>query len=148
MPSAFSISTAGFAFTLRALNYENRKDGNGYDANWIESETTLELTKEGEFSVTKSVSLTAMELADFLEQLSRLDRELTGEATWGHFEGRFVLTIRLDAGRGTIEGYVGDPFFVKLEFCDVAIDQTAVRAAQQSLAAVVREFPVRGNPYT
>ena len=127
---------------LRVQGYEDPAIPGG-DANWLTAEVELTVGTYGTYHARQRVSLYAPDLAAFAGELRALDRDLTGQAELRHLEGELAATIKLEAGKGTLAGYVREHVFVKLSFRDIAIDQTYVREARQQFDALVGAFPVR-----
>jgi hypothetical protein len=100
------------------------------------------------FSARQSISLRTEELEAFRDELRKLDADLSGEAVLVHLEEELGLTVRLKRGRGILSGFVLQHVGPELRFDHIEIDQSFVREALAEIDAVVRDFPVRGDPYT
>jgi hypothetical protein len=133
----------GLRLVLRVQGYENPGIRSGEDANWLTAEVELTVGTYGTYRARQRASLYAPDLAACAGELRALDRDLTGQAQLRHLEGELAATITLDAGKGTLTGYVREHVFVKLSFRDIAIDQTYVREAREQFDALVDAFPVR-----
>jgi hypothetical protein len=133
----------GLRLLLRVQGYEHPGIQSGEDANWLTAEVELTVGTCGTYRATQRASLYAPDLAAFASELRALDRDLTGQAELRHLEGEVCATIKLDAGKATLTGYVREHIFVKLGFRDIAIDQTYVREAREQFDALVDAFPVR-----
>lgn len=139
-----SIRGEGCRLVLRVERYAYPEETAGSDANWLDGEVELTVATGGSYRARERVSLVTDELERFRDQLRSLDADLEGEATLEHLEEQMGLTVRLEAGRGTLAGVVRQPVGAELRFHDVEIDQTSVREALRELDGLVRAFPVRG----
>lgn len=85
------------------------------------------------------------EFERFRDELRALHGRLTGTATLAHTEEQLGLTVRLDAGKGTIQGFLADSTAGRLSLENVEIDQSCVRQWLEQLDEIVKAFPARGG---
>ncbi len=85
------------------------------------------------------------ELQDFVSQLRALADDSTDHATLEHIEERIGLTIALDAGHATVEGFLAEQTAGRLSFRPTAIDRSSLRETLAQLEAIVDAFPARGR---
>lgn len=147
MSATAHIRGDGFELTIRADRYEHPAEATGWDANWVKADLELRCRRLASFDAAFELTLRTEELEAFRDELRVLDRDLTGEATLRHREDDVGVTIRLERGKGTVSGYLQEHLRARLEFEQVQTDQSHVRQTLTELEAVVRAFPVRGDPY-
>ena len=133
----------GFRLLLLVQGYERPDIGSGEDANWLTAEVELTVGTYGTYQARQRASLYAPDLASFARDLQVLDRDLTGRAELRHLEDEIAATVTLDAGKGTLEGYVREHIAAKLSFREIRTDQTYVREAREHFDALVAAFPPR-----
>ncbi len=140
-----ALERDGFRFVLRASRYERPASASDdyHDRNWVYGEVEMTTTRAGRFSATKEVSFLAGELAQFVEELRRLDQDLTGEAVLRHLEAEFDVHIRLNAGRGTLTAAVLGHVQSELSCEEVPINQSYIRLALPDFQSLADAFPVR-----
>ena len=147
MPLEVHLRGEGCSFVLRVHRYENPAVTYGSDANWLSGEVELAVGGAGTFRAKQRVALRTDELHRFRDALRLLDRELTGTATFDHLEEEVGVTLRLDAGKGSLSGFVREHTGPELRFEDVETDQSHVRNALREIEAVVAAFPIRGDAW-
>ncbi len=86
-----------------------------------------------------------VELQRFTDGLRALDRDPTGQATLEHSAQEIGLTIRLDAGNGTLDGFLADSTAGRLSFENIDIDPAFVGQTLEQLDAIINAFPARGT---
>ena len=147
MSATVHIRGEGFELVLHVDRYEFPAETTGPDANWVFADLEVRLRRIASFDVSRELTLRTDQLEAFRDELSALDRQLTGEATLSHLEDEVEVTIRLKRGKGTLSGFVEDHSCARLEFDHIATDQSHVGQTLAEVDAVVRAFPVRGNAY-
>ena len=78
--------------------------GSGWDANWLVCDIELDVGLLGDFRAHHRPSILTVEFERFRDQLRVLDEKLAGTAALEHTEEQVGLTVRLNAGKGTLEG--------------------------------------------
>ncbi len=132
----------GCRLAVRLDRYEPSGLSTGDDANWVSGEVELTVGSIGTFSARHRLSYRTHQLERFRDELRALEHEPTGEATLAHVEEQVGATVRLEAGNGTITGFVREHVGAELRF-EVATDQLLLRQAYLEFDALVRAFPVR-----
>jgi hypothetical protein len=132
---------------LRIDRYAYPAVTTGSDANWLAGEVELTAGETGSFRATHRVALRTDELAEFRDQLRRLERESSGEAYFEHLEEQVGITVRLSAGKRLFSVVVRERVGLELRFQDAAIGESAIRDALAELETVVAAYPVRGHAY-
>jgi hypothetical protein len=116
-----------------------------WDGNWIRAAVEV---KAGGFRVSVDGDLRADELAQFLDQLTRLQESLQGTAEFETMEGWLSIRVIGD-GRGHMEVRCviqDEPGIGNTLNCTLASDQTFTRTTLNQLAAAVQALPVIGRP--
>jgi hypothetical protein len=142
-----AIAGEGFRLVLRVLGYERPAFDTGSDANWVTGEAELTASSTGSFSGRHGVSLRTEELADFRDQLAKVVQNLDGSATLRHLEDQFGCTITLRRGSGEFEGFVREHVGAELRVSGLRTDQSYLQESLRAFDALVREFPVKGDPF-
>jgi hypothetical protein len=132
---------------LRIDRYAYPAVTTGSDANWLAGEVELTAGETGSFRATHRVALRTDELAEFRDQLRRLERESSGEAYFEHLEEQVGITVRLSAGKSSLSVVVRERVGLELRFQDAVIGESAIRDALAGLDAVLAAYPVRGHAY-
>jgi len=134
----------GEFLTITLIGRSHAGASDYWDGNWVWAAVEVQA---GGFHGSVGGDLRAEELADFRDQLARLQESLRGTAEFTTMEG--WLSIRVDGdGRGHVafRCVVRDPPGVGNTLdCTLATDQTFTRTTVAELAAAVREFPVIGE---
>jgi hypothetical protein len=86
-----------------------------------------------------------VELERFRDQLRVLDEKLAGTATLEHTEEQVVLEVRLNAGKGALEGFLADSTAGRLSFENIEVDQSCVPPVAGAVRRDRQGFPVRGG---
>jgi len=141
-----TIAGDEFRLVLRVSGYERPTLESGADANWLVGEAELEAESSGTFRARRAVALRTEEVEAFHGELAQLVEQLEGEATLRHMEDEVGCTIRLRRGRGEFDGFVRSHVGPELRLSGMATDQSFLQRAVRELAAIAREFPVRGDP--
>ena len=141
-----AIAGEGFRLVLRVLGYERPQLDSGADANWLTGEAELTVDPLGSFRATQSVALRTEEVAAFREELANLLEVLDGEATLDHMEEQVGCTVTLRRGKGEFSGFVRQHVGAELRVIGVPTDQSYLQESLTAFEALVREFPVKGDP--
>jgi hypothetical protein len=140
---SFTIGTSEREMvTLTVLNYERAPVGEFYDDNWLLCDVSV---SAGVFRGKFQANFLTTELADLLQGLGTLHRELRGDYTFEPMEGQLVLRASCDnLGHIHITGKAMDQAGIgqKLSF-SLSLDQTYLSETLRELSGVVRAFPVR-----
>jgi hypothetical protein len=147
MPLEAAIAGEGFRLVLRVLGYEHPGFDSGSDANWLAGEAALTASSSGSFSGRHSVSLRTEELVDFRDQRAEVVQNLDGSATLQHLEGQVGCTITLRRGSGEFEGFVREHVGADLRVSGLRTDQSYLQESLRGFDALVRKFPVKGDPF-
>src|SRR5438093_2752259 len=139
------IDGDGCKLVLRVFGYERPPLDTGVDANWLQAEVELERSG-GAFHARRDVSLRTDELAAFRDQLAALVETLNGEAALSHVEEEVGCTIKLNSGVGELEAFVRDHTAAELRVTEVRTDQSYLQRSLEDMNALVKSFPVRGEP--
>lgn len=143
-----AIAGDGFRLVLRVTGYERASViESGSDANWLTGEAELTASSTGSFTGRHSVSLRTEELADFRDQLAQLVEQLNGSATLRHLEDQVGCTITLRRGSGEFEGFVREHVGAEIRVSGVPTDQSYLQDSLRAFDALVRAFPVKGDPF-
>jgi hypothetical protein len=134
----------GFRVELLVGGYESESRGESYDDNWLRGSVAVTLAQPptATFSAGCDVAWQTSDLLRFQESLRTLLEDLTGVATLSTLEDQVELTIRLDAGKGTLEGRVEAHAIASLSF-EGATDQSFLRQTLAELRAVTAAYPFR-----
>jgi hypothetical protein len=141
------VGGEGFRLVLKVFGYERPSLETGADANWLAGEVELTFSTGGRFSAGSHVSLRTEELATFHEQLTHIVSALDGKAALTHMEGEVGCEVTLQRGSGEFHGFVRQHVpDVELRVAGARTDQSYLQESVRQLDAVVREFPVKGDP--
>lgn len=134
----------GFRLTLGVSGYERERIGESYDDNWLRGTVVLEIAQPptATFNAKCDVAWQTTDLLRFQEALRTLLDDLTGVATLSTIEDQVELTIRLIAGKGTVEGRVEAHAIATLEF-EGESDQSFLSHTLAELRQVNATYPVR-----
>jgi hypothetical protein len=144
------LTASDFQLELYVDGYELPDFDTGRDANALACEIELDLRRRLDLHAAHSqLILYIFELASFVNQLHALEHAQDGEATFGDPDeesgDEFGLTIRINEGRGTLDGFLTDSAAARLSFEMIDIDRSFVRDTLAQFAAILQAFPVRGN---
>ncbi len=140
-----TLDAPGLELRLLVEGYEFPQFASGWDANWLVCDIELDVGLLGSFQAHHRPSILTVEFARFRDQLRVLDEKFAGTATLEHAEEQVGLTVVLDAGKGTVEGFLADSTSGRLSFENIEIDQSCVRRWLGQLDEIVEAFPVRGG---
>lgn len=134
----------GVHLELSVTDYERGPVGDSYDDNWLRGGISLRVaqSRTGIFTAKCSVAWQTTELLRFQEALRTLLDDLTGAATLSTLEDQVELTIRLEAGKGRLEGRVEAHAIAALEF-EGTTDQSFLAQTLAELRQVNAAFPFR-----
>jgi hypothetical protein len=116
-----------------------------WDGNWVSAAVEVET---GGFRGSVGGDLRAEELAQFHDQLVRLQQLLRGTAEFKTMEGWLSIRVTGD-GKGHLEFRCtirDQPGIGNTLICTLASDQTFTRSTVRELGAAVQAFPVIGKP--
>jgi hypothetical protein len=137
-----------FRLVLRVGGYEFPGTESGSDANWLTGEAAMTLDNGSSFAARRAVSFRTDELASFRDEVTQLVEDLSGEAVFQHLEDEVGCIIRLQQGRGELQGFVGEHVpHVRLSVERVPTDQSYLRETARQLNALMSALPVRGDPF-
>ena len=116
-----------------------------WDGNWISS---LVEVKAGGFRASVSGDLRGEELAQFLDQLSKLQESLRGIAEFETMERWLSIRVSGDgSGHMAFQCVIMDqPGVGNTLDCTLATDQTFTQATIAGLVVAVQAFPIVGKP--
>jgi len=146
LPREATLVGTGFRLQVVADRYEFDDFDNWHDGNWVICRVDAELVSGDHFSGRVGITMLTREPANFATDLRRLVDDASGTADLIHLEGQVGLTVSLDAGKGSIKGFVAKPPVVELEFAENETDLSFLVPAAREFEAVAREFPVRDHP--
>jgi hypothetical protein len=132
----------GFEARIVASGYE-RPDGIDEDAQWVVGTVEVSVTGKVRFHASSAVTFWAPELQAFSDQLRELHAGLSGNAVLTHLEDEHELRIHIESGKGTISGYVQEHRGTRLEFADIATDQSLLYEIAAGMESIVDAFPPR-----
>jgi hypothetical protein len=136
----------GFELVLHVEGYEFPHFDTGWDGNALCCLIDLRLERHGSFHASYQPIIYTIELERFAQQLQTLDRDRTGRATFEHRAEEIGLTLSLDSGTGTLEGFIADPAGdSRLSFENIEIDHAFVHHARTGLEDLVGAYPVRSS---
>lgn len=129
---------------MSVVGYESDRRGESYDDNWLSGSVTLKVAQppNAAFTAKCNVAWQTTDLTRFQEVLRTLLDDLTGVATLSTLEDQVELTIRLEGGRGTIEGRVEAHAVAALEF-EGTTDQSFLAQTLAELRQVNAAYPFR-----
>ena len=140
------IAGEGFRLLLRVHGYERPALHSGSDANWLMAEAELTAATPGSYRAVEPVSLRTEELGAFREQLAQLVEELGGQAELRHLEDQVGCTVSLRAGVGEATAFVRQHVGAELRIGGMRTDQSHLQQTDRDFDALIREFPVKGDP--
>lgn len=140
-----TLDATGLELVLSVEGYEFPQFDSGWDANWLVCDIELDVARLGNFTAHHRPSILTVEFERFRDQLRVLDEKLAGTATLEHTEEQVGLTVRLNAGKGTLEGFLADSTAGRLSFENIEIDQSSIRRWLGQFDEIVEAFPVRGG---
>lgn len=134
----------GFQLELSVAGYESERRGESYDDNWLRGSVRLKVARSptATFTAKCDVAWQTTDLQRFQESLRTVLDDLTGVATLSTLEDQVELTIRLEAGKGTVEGRVEEHAMAALEF-EGTTDQTFLKQTLAELRQVNAAYPFR-----
>ena len=133
------------SWLLHVEGYEFPHFDTGWDGNALCCQIDLRLERYGSFHASHQPIIYTIELEHFAQQLQTLDRDRTGRATFQHGTDEVGLTLCLDSGTGTLEGFLADNASGRLSAKNVAIDHAFVHHARAELEDLLGAYPVRGT---
>jgi hypothetical protein len=139
-----TLDATGLEFVLRVEGYEFPQFDSGWDANWLVCDAELDLGLLGSFHAHHRPAVLTVEFERFRDQLRVLDEKLAGTAALEHTEEQVGLTVRMNAGKGTLDGFLADSTG-RLSFENIEIDQSCVRRWLERSDEIVEAFPARGG---
>jgi hypothetical protein len=139
-----NIRGDGLRLQLNVAGYERERSGESYDDNWLRSAVSLTVAQPpaATFTAKCDVAWQTTDLLRFQEALRTLLDDLTGVATLSTLEDQVELTIRLEAGKGTVEGRVEAHTIAALKF-EGTTDQSFLKEALTELRQVNKAYPFR-----
>lgn len=146
-----TLQAAGVRLVLGVEGYQFPQFDTGSDANWLVCEVQLDIQDQlnvedhATFHAHLRPTLVTVELESFASQLRALVDGAGGPATLEHIEEQIGLTITLQAGTGTVEGFLTQQTAGRLSFRPAEIDRSSLRETLAQLEAIVDAFPVRGS---
>ena len=140
-----TLDATGLEFVLRVEDYEFPQFDSGWDANWLVCDVELDIGLLGTFHAHHRPAVLTVEFERFRDQLRVLDEKLAGTAALEHTEEQVGLTVRMNAGKRTVEGFLADSTAGRLSFENIEIDQSCVRRWLEQFDEIVEAFPVRGG---
>jgi hypothetical protein len=146
-----TLQAAGVRLVLGVKGYQFPQFDTGSDANWLVCDVQLDIQDRlnvedhATFHAHLRLTLMTVELASFASQLRALVNGTAGPATLEHIEERIGLRITLQAGQGTVEGFLTEQTSGRLSFKDAEIDRPSLHETLAQLEAIATAFPVRGN---
>jgi hypothetical protein len=140
-----TLDAAGLGLVLSVEGYEFPQFDSGWDANWLVCDVELDVGLLGSFHAHHRPAILTVEFERFRDQLRVLDETLAGTAALEHTEEQVGLTVRINAGKGTVEGFLADDTAGRLSFENIEIDQSCLRRWLEQVDEIVVAFPVRGG---
>jgi len=146
-----TLQATGVRLVLGVEGYQYPQFDTGWDANWLVCDVQLDVQDQlnsqdhATFHAHLRPSIVTFELQDFVSQLRALIDDRTGQAILEHLEKRIGLTIALDAGQATVEGFLTEQTAGRLSFRPAEIDRSSLRETLAQLEAIVDAFPARGR---
>jgi hypothetical protein len=140
-----TLRAAGFELALHIEGYEFPQFHSGWDANALLCHIELDLERCESFHASLRPIIYTDELERFAQQLRALDQGRARTATFEHGDDEIGLTVRLNSGTGTLEGFLADSAsHCRLSFENIDIDHAFVHHAHTQLDVTVEAYPVRG----
>jgi hypothetical protein len=140
-----TLRAIGFELVLHVEGYEFPRFDTGWDGNALCCQIDLRLERYGSFHARHQPIIYTIELERFAQQLQPLDRDHAGRATFEHGADEIGLTVCLDSGKGTLEGFLADSAGGRLSFEDIEIDHVFIHHARTALEDLVDAYPARGS---
>lgn len=146
-----TLRAGGVRLVLGVKGYQFPQFNTGSDANWLVCDVQLDIQDQlnvedhATFHAHLRLTLVTVELESFASQLRALVDDAAGPAILEHIEERIGLTITLQAGQGTVEGFLTEQTSGRLSFQDAKLDRSSLRETLAQLEAIVTAFPVRGS---
>jgi hypothetical protein len=140
-----TLRAAGFELALHIAGYEFPHFDTGWDANALRCHIELDLERCGSFHASRQPAIYTVELERFAQQLRELERHRSGRATFAHGADEIGLTVRLNSGTGTLDGFLADSTGGRLSFENIDIDHASVHEACAQVEEIVEAYPVRGT---
>jgi hypothetical protein len=141
-----TLGGSGFSLQITVDRYEFDEFDNWHDGDWVVGQVAVEMASGDRFSARVGITVLTRELADFASGLRRIVDDRSGAAELVHLESQIGITVKLDHGKGSIEGFVAKRPVAELEFAGVETDASFLVAATRDLEAIAREFPIRDSP--
>ena len=142
MHSVLFVGDGGGQLRLDVLGYEREPVGEYFDDNWLSVAVEV---KAGGFTGFFSASVLTGEIEAFHEEAAKLCDSLTGQAKFRTLEEQLSVDL-LGDGRGHIRltGRAADqPGIGNALAFSFALDQAQLQSSVQSLARLLKVFPVR-----
>jgi hypothetical protein len=143
-PMQATLRATGFELALHITGYELPHFDTGWDANALQCYIELHIEHHGHFHASHQPIIYTVELERFARQLRALDRHRTRQATFQHGAEEISLTVRLNSGTGTLDGFLADGAGGRLSFENIDIDQAFVHEACAQVEQIAEAYPVRG----
>ena len=142
--SEVSILGDGLRLTLTVNGYERARRGEHYDDNWLRGSVSLEIAAaSATFSALCDIAWQTTDLSRFEQALTTLLGDLTGVANLSTLEDQVELTIRLTAGRGSIEGRLQARDAIASVAFTAPTDQSLMGQTLLDLRQINETYPVR-----
>jgi hypothetical protein len=144
------LSANHFELELYVDGYEFPDFDAGRDGNALTCEIELDLQGRLDLHAAHTLILYTFDLADFVNQLRKLEHAQDGEATFGdpneESGDQFGLTVTLNDGQGTLAGFLADSTTTRLRFEMIDIDRSFLSDTLAQLTTIINASPVRGDP--
>ena len=140
-----TLQAAGVQLVLGVEGYQFPQEVTGWDANWLVCDVELDVQDHATFHAHHRPTILTFELERLTSQLRALIDGAAGPATLEHEEEQIGLTITLQAGNGTVEGFLTEQSAGRLSFKAAEIDRSSLRETLAQLEAIVDGFPARGR---
>ncbi len=146
-----TLQAAGVQLVLGVEGYQFPQEVTGWDANWLVCDVELDVADQldvqdhATFHAHHRPTILTFELERLTSQLRALIDGAAGPATLEHEEEQIGLTITLQAGNGTVEGFLTEQTAGRLSFKAAEIDRSPLRETLAQLEAIVDGFPARGR---
>jgi hypothetical protein len=143
--TSFRIGREDCEYLNVKITGRSRGAQNYYDGNWVNADIEIDA---GGFRGRYGACLRAEELKDFRDAVARLYSFDSKEAKFKTMEGQLSIDVTGDSlGHFTADCEAVDQAGIgnRLNFT-LSFDQTEIPAILNGLDAVVKEYPVIGNP--
>jgi hypothetical protein len=139
-----SVRGDGLRLELSVAGYEREPSGEQYDDNWLTGGVDLKVLQPpiATFTAKCDVAWQTTDLLRFQETLRTLLDDLSGVATLSTAEDQVELTVRLESGKGTVEGRVEAHSIAVVEF-EATTDQSFLKQTLAELRQVTTAYPFR-----